>query len=68
MNHAHKISSDGAAAVAPDIKWLRIDEHTPRGVKMLLISKQFGIAQIGSHKPYDGFFSHWHPLPTFTKD
>ena len=34
----HKISSDGAAVVAPEFHWLPIDEHTPRGVKMLLIS------------------------------
>ena len=64
----HKLNSDRTAAVSLDAEWLPIDASTPRGVKVLLISEKFGIAQIGNHQPYDGFFTHWHPLPKFKKD
>lgn len=61
----HKISSDGAAAVAPEFHWLPIDERTPRGVKLLLISRAYGVAQIGMHTSFSTFFTHWAALPTF---
>lgn len=55
---AYKLATDG-------VKWLPIDEHTPRGVKLLLISDKYGVAQIGIHTSFSGFFTHWCPLPTF---
>lgn len=63
----HKLTSDGAAVVAPDIKWLKIDANTPMGARMLLIEKAQGVAYIRSRMKGDGF-DHWFPLPTFEKD
>jgi hypothetical protein len=64
----HKISSDGAAVVAPEFHWLPIDEHTPRGKSVLLINKASGVLQKGQHSPGETFFTHWAPNPTFKKD
>lgn len=66
MMPPYKLTNDGAAAVAPDLKWLRIDENTPVGSKMLLISKPNGIATISVRRPQDGW-THWLPIPTFDK-
>ena len=63
----HKLSSDGAAVVAPDVKWLRIDERTPIGAKMQIIDKAQNIAYTRIHYKGDGF-THWFPVPTFDKD
>jgi hypothetical protein len=61
----HKPTADGAATVSPAIKWIKIDESTPRGTKLMLISRRYGVAQFGMHNPAEKFFTHWHPLPTF---
>ena len=36
----HKISSDGAAVVAPDVKYITVDDNTPIGVKMEMERQQ----------------------------
>lgn len=64
----HKITADGAAAVSPGIKWIPVSQDTPRGVKLQLISKKYGVAQSGIYSPNDKFFTHWAPLPTFDKE
>lgn len=64
----HKISSDGAAAVAPEFHWIPIDARTPRGVSMLLINKDSGVLQKGQYTTDEKFFTHWAPNPTFKKD
>ena len=64
----HKISSDGAAAVAPEFHWIPIDERTPRGVSLLLYSEAAGVLQKGQHTSSDKFFTHWAPCPTLPKD
>ena len=64
----HKLSSDGAAVVAPEFNWLPIDERTPRGVSMLLINKASGVLQKGQYTSDETFFDHWAPNPTFKKD
>lgn len=61
----HTLSSDGAAAVSLDAYWLPIDDKTPRGVKLMLISQAAGVAQIGIHFGNDKHYTHWHPLPKF---
>jgi hypothetical protein len=60
----HKLTHDNAAVVAPAIKWMPIDEHTPIGSKMLLIEKAQGIAYLRVHHKGDGF-THWHALPVW---
>jgi hypothetical protein len=67
MTTEHKITADGAAAVAPDCHWIPIDANTPRGVSMWLINKRSGVAQRGQCSKDDKFFDHWFPLPTFKK-
>jgi len=63
----HKLTSDGAAAVAPDVHWLPLTPATPIGARMLLIERSQGIAHVRQHFTGDGF-THWFPLPTFPKD
>ena len=63
----HKLTADGAAAVAPNVKWLRIDANTPIGARMQLIEKPQGVAYTRAHYKGDGF-THWFPLPTFDED
>ena len=63
----HKLTTDGAAVVAPSVKWLKIDEHTPIGARMQLIEKAQGVAYTRIHHKGDGF-CHWFPLPTFEKE
>ena len=62
------INSDGSAVVSYDLHWKPIDDSTPRGVKMMLISDKYGIAQISIYSPTNKYFTHWHPLPTFKKE
>lgn len=68
MTTEHKLTADGAAAVAPKCHWIPVDDNTPRGVSMWLINKRSGVAQKGQHTTDDKFFDHWFPLPTFKKE
>lgn len=61
----HKLDSTGKAAVAQDIFWLPIDEHTPRGQLMWLIKREAGVAVKGIITGNDKWFDHWSPLPKF---
>lgn len=56
------ISSDGAAAVDPDYYWRDINENTPRGVKLQLLTEN-GIALHGKWQPGDSDIVAWAPLP-----
>jgi hypothetical protein len=67
MTTEHKITSDGAAAVAPACHWIPIDASTPRGVSVWLINKRSNVAQKGHYTTGETFFDHWFPLPTFRK-
>lgn len=60
----HKLTADGAAVVTPNVKWLKIDEHTPVNARMMLIEKAQGVAYTRVRYIGDGF-DHWFPLPTF---
>jgi len=61
----HKINASNTAAVANNVHWIPIDQHTPLGVKLQLISRQSGIAVHGTCKVGELFYTHWAPLPTF---
>ncbi len=63
----HKLTADGAACVAPDVKWLRIDERTPIGSRMQLVDKKQNISFTRVHYKGDGF-THWFPVPTYDED
>ena len=59
----HKLNTDKTAAVSTEITWLSVDCDTPRGVKVMLISRPSGVAQIGTLLKRDTYWTHWHPLP-----
>lgn len=63
----HKLTADGAAVVAPDVKWIKIDERTHIGRRMQLIDKKQNIAYTRVHYKGDGF-THWFPVPTWPED
>jgi len=62
MTHTIK---DNAVAVAADTYWLPIDQHTPRNVKVLAISKAQGIAQFAEIRNDEAWYTHWQSLPRF---
>ena len=63
----HKLNSDRTAAVAPSVKWLRIDESTPIGCRMQLVDRAQNIAFTRVHHKGDGF-THWFPVPTYDEN
>lgn len=63
----HKLTADGAAVVAPSVKWLKIDKDTPVGSRMQLIERAQGVAYTRIHHKGDNF-THWFPLPTFDEN
>lgn len=56
----HKIDSTATTAVCTKTAWMPIDNQTPRGVKVLLLTTH-RVAIIGQH-PSAGTIG-WHPLP-----
>jgi len=60
-----KVTASGAAAVDQQYHWREIDDKTPRGAKIQLISKRYGVAQYGTIGTNVNFFTHWAPLPKF---
>lgn len=58
----HTLNSDKTVAVAIDYFWLPINEYTPRGVKLQLLSKG-GVACYGHWDGKNSFWTHWAPLP-----
>lgn len=63
-----KLDSTGKAVVSPKVKWLPITKDTPRGAPMFLISRAAGRAQVDILSSTDTFYTHWHPMPTFSNE
>lgn len=61
------LNSNKTVAIDREYPWLKIDEHTPRGVKLQLIRREAGVATYGALQSGDTFWTHWAPLPTFKK-
>ena len=59
-----KLSSDGAALVAPKLKYIPIDTSSPPHGKCVLINRYQGVAVIGEYRREFGW-THYFPLPTF---
>ena len=59
-----RLDSTRTAVVADDYYWIPIDEHTPTGVKVLLLGRS-GVATMGhyEHTPGTQFWTHWAALP-----
>lgn len=64
----HDISHGGEAAIDRSYNWLPIDANTPRGVKLQLINKRYGVATYGQIFSDNCFWTHFCPLPTFKKE
>jgi hypothetical protein len=65
----YKISSDGAAAVAPDFYWIPFSKKAPpQGITLLLSNKAAGRMQQGMYTTKEKFFDHWAPCPKFPKE
>lgn len=65
----HRISSDRAAAVSPNVHWIPIERETPpRGVKLQLIDRKRSGVAVYSIYLAGSDWTHWAPLPTFKKD
>jgi hypothetical protein len=66
----YRLSSDGVAAVAPGVHWIRITAETQpkRGVKWQLIAR--GISGVPAYSIWtpDADWTHFCPLPTFSPD
>jgi hypothetical protein len=62
-----KQTNDKAAVVDTGVHWLPIDKDTPRGTKLQLINRRYGVAQYGMLTTGDTWYTHWAPLPTFKK-
>jgi hypothetical protein len=61
----YKLDSTRTTVVADDYYWIPIDEHTPTGVKVLLLGRS-GVATLGHYyyKPGETrFWEFWAPLP-----
>jgi len=59
----HKLNTDKTVAVSTAYFWQPINSQTPRGVKMLLISKPAGVAVITTYDERSRHWTHWAPLP-----
>ena len=60
-----RLDSTRSTVVADDYYWIPIDEHTPTGVKVLLLGRS-GVATMGqyAHRPGETqFWTHWAALP-----
>ncbi len=64
MEQKFRLDSTKAAVVSDDYYWIPIDEHTPAGVKVLLLGRS-GVATMGhyEHLPGTQFWQFWAPLP-----
>lgn len=59
---SYALNSSHTVAVATDYYWIPINDDTPRGVKLQLLSIG-GVATYGTYNGKDKFFTHWAPLP-----
>ena len=60
-----KPTNDRAATVDTEYHWRPIDDETPRGTKLQLINRRYGVATYGSVYGNDCWWTHWCPCPTF---
>jgi hypothetical protein len=63
----HKLNSSKTVAVSIDTYWIPIDEKTPKGVKLQLLSIG-GVAQYSVLQQDTSFFTHWCPVPKKPND
>jgi hypothetical protein len=59
-----RLDSTRTTVVSDNYYWIPIDEHTPTGVKVLLLGRS-GVATMGHYEALPGtqFWQFWAPLP-----
>ena len=59
-----RLDSTRTTVVADNYYWIPINEHTPTGVKVLLLGRS-GVATMGHYEALPGtqFWTHWAALP-----
>jgi hypothetical protein len=63
-----KLNRDKSAAVNTSLPWLPVSKYPPpRGAKLLLISRPYGVGTMGNYTPDDGW-THWQGLPHFADE
>lgn len=62
-----KVNTAGTVAVAQGVFWIPIDEHAPKGVRLLLINKAAGRATDGQLGSHEKFFDHYQAFPQFQR-
>ncbi len=64
MENKFRLDSTRTTVVSNDYYWIPIDEHTPTGVKVLLLGRS-GVATMGHYEALPGtqFWTHWAALP-----
>lgn len=62
-----RLSTDRRAVVTERLRWIPVEKAAPpRGAKLLLINRRYGVAVIGEWTPGAGW-THWQGLPTFDR-
>ena len=68
MTNDIKLTTDKAAVVNTQLYWLPVSKFPPpRGAKLLLINKKYGVATLGAYN-HDAGWTHWQGLPKFVTD
>jgi hypothetical protein len=67
MSMNTKLDSTASALVSAEIEWIPVSDATPTGARCLVIDELQGIAYLRPYWPDQGW-SHWHPLPRFSKE
>ena len=64
----HKLNHTATVAVDQHRKYSKIDQHTPRGVKLILVTTErvavFGVLTEANRR----HFTHWEPLARIPDD
>lgn len=62
-----EINAAKTVAVDREYYWQPINT-CPKGVKVQLVNKGYGVAVYGQYTPKEKFWTHWAPLPVFRKE
>lgn len=63
-----KPDNTGVAIIDRGYHWLEITPNSPRGSKVQLVNREYGVATYGKLLSKEPHFTHWAPLPTFSPE
>lgn len=68
MSETHQLNTEKSVAVAEGFYWTPVDDDTPHGVKVQLLTIG-GVAIYGQYTElHKGAYTHWAPLPRRRRD